>query len=226
MRRRALIYAALAVTVPLPALAVPGRGGPAELPQQSLSVAASLDSCGTAANSIVCKIDASWNDIAGATRYTASVARADGSVVNFGDVGAGSGSFWVPYAGDGTYTVTVSAHGTSPGEGEPKVVARDRSAASAEPPKAGIPAEPGPDAVGGELPAEERVDPGTEPDAPPCKEAEPEPVEPPTEDTAAAEEGDAPAALSGEAVDEPDASAELPEAVGCPAEPASGPSTG
>jgi hypothetical protein len=229
LRRRALIYAALALTIPLPALAVPGRGGPAPLPQQSLSVAVSLDSCGTAADSIVCKIDASWNQIAGADRYTASVTRADGSVVDFGDVGAGSASFWVPYVGNGTYSVSVSAYGTPPGEDEPEVIARDRSASpEAEQETAGA---PGPDAVGGPISSEEPVDPGTdpgtEPQEPACEEPEPEPVEPPP-----AEAGDPAADESAEALPEEtaealDLSAEVPESIECPAgEPAPGPATG
>lgn len=123
MRGRPVLYAALALAVPLPALALTG-GGSAEA---SLSVSASLDGCGTSSAAIVCRIDATWNEIPGAERYTASVTRADGSVVDFGDVGSGGSSFTVPYAGNGTYTVTVSAYGTPPGSDEPEVVARDTS---------------------------------------------------------------------------------------------------
>jgi hypothetical protein len=231
LRRRALIYAVLALTIPLPALAVPGRGGPAPLPQQSLSVAVALDSCGTAADSIVCKIDASWNQIAGADRYTASVTRADGSVVDFGDVGAGSASFWVPYVGNGTYSVSVSAYGTPPGENKPEVIARDRSASPES--EQETPGAPGPDAVGGPISSEEAVDPGTdpgaEPEEPACEEpeSEPEPVEPPP-----AEAGDPAADESAEALPEEtaealDETAEVPESIDCPAaEPAPGPATG
>ena len=129
MHRRALLYAALALAVPLPALAITAHGGgdagqPAPV---DLQVSASLDSCGTAADTIVCKIDASWNSVPGATRYTANVTRADGTVVDFGDIGGTSESFWVPYAGNGTYTVSVSAYGTPPGADEEELVARDRA---------------------------------------------------------------------------------------------------
>ena len=232
MRRRALIYAALALTVPLPALAVPGRGGPAELPPQSLSVAASLDTCGTAADTIVCKIDASWNQIAGANRYTASVTRADGSVVDFGEVGASSGSFWVPYVGNGTYTVSVSAYGTPPGEEKTEVVARDSASAGSGTSRASGLGEPGPDAVGGPAGAEDEPEaPGTEPDPQPepeepsCEE-EPEPSEPFDADETEDQAG-GPVALSERASAALDESAELPEAVDCPPEePEPGPATG
>jgi len=237
MRRRTLIYAALALMVPLPALAVPGRGGPAELPPQELIVTASLDTCGTAADSIVCKIDAAWNQIPGADRYTASVTRADGSVVDFGDVGAGSASFWVPYVGNGTYTVSVSAYGTPPGSEDDEVVARDSAAAGSQEGREEQTLEtPGPDATGGpaadEDPADPSGEPEPEPEEPTCEEPEPEPEpEPPVADPAAQPtEGDADAGaepLSAEASAELDASAELPESVDCPEDdPAAGPATG
>jgi hypothetical protein len=105
-RIRIAALAALALAVPLKAGAVDGEGA-------GLSVAASLDYCGVAQTSIVCKIDASWSDVEGAEYYTASVTLADGSVQDIGDLGdAGSTSLWVPYAGDGTYMVTISAWGT------------------------------------------------------------------------------------------------------------------
>ncbi len=229
MRRRTLIYAALALAVPLPALAVPGRGGPAELPPQRLIVGASLDSCGTAADTIVCKIDAAWNQIPGAERYTATVTRADGSVVDFGDVGAGSTSFWVPYVGNGTYTVSVSAYGTPPGAEKDEVVARDSADAGSgdEPQEQETLRTPRPDATRGGTTDSGPDGPGDEPEPPTCEEPEPSAPDPEKDPVAAEKDEPAPAALSEDASAALDASAELPEGVECPdADPAAGPATG
>lgn len=237
MRGRALIYAALALAVPLPALAISGDDT-AEAPPapETLTVSASLDSCGTATDTIVCKIDASWNEITGADRYTASVTRADGSVVDFGDVGAGGSSFWVPYVGNGTYTVTVSVYGTLPGSKKPERIARDSSAADEDAPQEQTLSTPGADATGvatDEDPDGTDPDPGTDPDEPTCEEPEPEPdPEPPAPvtpgDPDAPNTSDAAAApLSEKASAQLDTSAELPESVDCPdAEPPAGPATG
>jgi hypothetical protein len=123
-RRRTVIYAALALAVPLPAFALSGDDSSGST---SLSVTASLDQCGIAASSVVCKIDASWNTVAGAERYTASVTSPDGAVTDYGDVGGTSTSLWVPYVGNGTYTVTVSAWGTPPGADKSEVIAKQRA---------------------------------------------------------------------------------------------------
>lgn len=126
-RRRSLLYAALALAVPLPAFALGGAKDSGALPAAGrLGVAASLDGCGVLENSVVCRIDASFSPVAGASYYTASVTRADGSVVDYGTIGPGGGtSFWVPYAGDGTYSVQVSAYGTPPGAEKPELLAKD-----------------------------------------------------------------------------------------------------
>ena len=131
MKRRALICAALALVVPLPALALTGETASGGLPRAGqLGVSASLDSCGVLEASVVCKIDATFNAVDGATSYTASVTRADGSVVDYGEIsGGGATSFWVPYAGDGTYTVTISAYGSLDADSGPDLLARDRSSA-------------------------------------------------------------------------------------------------
>jgi hypothetical protein len=229
MRRRAIVYAVLALAVPLPALALTGQGGPAEpAGETSLSVSASLDTCGTAADTIVCKIDATWNEVAGADRYTATVTRADGSVVDFGDVGAGGSSFWVPYVGNGTYTVTVSAYGTPPGEENARVVARaSAKAGSKAGPGPGAPAPDAPGPAGGDVAAgdaSEAPAPGPtepEPEEPTCEvpSEPPAPEEPPaTEDPVAPGDGvdGEPSALSAEAESALSDSAELPESVACP----------
>jgi hypothetical protein len=218
VRRRALLYAALALAVPLPALAITG----AESDAASLEVSAGLDNCGLVADQIVCKIDATWSEIPGADRYSASVTRADGSVVDYGDVGAGSASFWVPYVGNGTYTVEVSAWGTPPGEDKARVLTKEVAAASddgevglkggdasAEPAE---PAEPAGDDPTGDA---ETDDPEDRPA--PCDETDEE--DPADEDDApAGGEGasttqgglaeDAAASLEGEG--------ELPDEVDCP----------
>jgi hypothetical protein len=114
-RRRWLLLALLALAIPLPALGLSGsrETTPAPAPV-ALAVSTSLDSCGIADSQVVCKLDVSFNAIPGATSYTASVTRADGSVVDYGGVGAGGGSLWVPYTGSGGYSVRISAYGTPP----------------------------------------------------------------------------------------------------------------
>ena len=225
--RRAILYAALALAVPLPALALTGEGGPPAPTQVSLTVSASLDSCGTAADTIVCKIDATWNEVPGAERYTASVSRADGSVVDFGEVGAGGSSFWVPYVGNGTYTVTVSAYGTPPGEERSRVVAKGSSSAGTEAERVsgGAPDAPGPNWTDlepdGSVPPEEPGpdDPAPEPEDPSCEEPAEPPVPEPTEPPAPVEPGatdEAGAALPAEAA--LSETAEVPESVECPPE--------
>ena len=129
-RRRTILLAALALAVPLPAFGL-GSGADDGPELQALSVEASLAGCGVAEAAILCEIDASWSSIEGADDYTVSVTRPDGSVFDVGSAGAGAGgtSIFVPYAGNGTYSVQVVAWGTAPGSEEPKVLARE----SAEP---------------------------------------------------------------------------------------------
>jgi hypothetical protein len=120
-RRRALILAALALAVPLPALALTGGSG------SGLSVSASLEGCGVGGGSISCGINASWSGVEGAEYYTASVTAPDGSVTDFGKVGGGGGTtLWVPYTGNGTYTVSVSAYGVDE-EGDREVLDTDEA---------------------------------------------------------------------------------------------------
>ena len=125
-RRRTVALAALALCVPIPAWALSG-GDPAPETAGTLGVSASLDSCGIAGSSVVCKIDASWNSIEGATSYSANVTSSDGSVVDYGDAGGSGTSFWVPYVGPGTYTVAVSAYGNPPGEDKRELITKDSS---------------------------------------------------------------------------------------------------
>lgn len=125
-RKRLLLLVALALAAPVPAFAVSlandGSGA------GSLAAQASLDSCGLFENQIVCKIDASYNEVAGATSYTASVSGPNGAVSDYGSVGAGGTSLWVPYAGNGTYTVEIQAWGTPPSvHSKPPLVASDKT---------------------------------------------------------------------------------------------------
>ncbi len=103
-----------ALVVPLQAVALDEGGG------AGLSASASLGVCGVAETGITCRIDVSWSGVEGAERYTASATLADGSVRDLGTVGIGSGggstSVWVPYVGDGTYSVTITAWGTEDGK--------------------------------------------------------------------------------------------------------------
>jgi hypothetical protein len=111
-RKRALLYAVLALAVPLPALAIETGSG-----TTSLGVEASLGGCGIGDAAITCRIDASFNRVADAEYYTASVTAPDGSVSDLGTVAAGGGEgrtsagLSVRYAGNGEYTVTITAWG-------------------------------------------------------------------------------------------------------------------
>jgi collagen type I alpha len=127
-RHRLLLYVALALLVPVPALAIGGLGGPGS-GSSSLDASASLDSCGLFENQIVCKIDASFSEVDGATSYTASVTAPNGAVSDYGSVGAGGASLWVPYVGNGTYSVEVQAWGTPPSskDKKPKLIATDKA---------------------------------------------------------------------------------------------------
>jgi hypothetical protein len=124
-----MLYAALALAIPLPALALTGDEG-----GSGLSVEASLEGCGVNGPRIVCEINTSFGSIEGADYYTASVTAPDGSVTDFGRVaGAGGGgtSLWVPYVGNGTYSVTVTAWGDER-TGGAEVIDRDGGSTSGE----------------------------------------------------------------------------------------------
>jgi hypothetical protein len=126
MKRRHLLYLLAALAVPLPASAVMSSDAPAA---PSLSVSVSLDSCGVASTTVVCKLDATFAPIEGARYYSAAVTGPDGSVVDYGDVPSGAASLWVPYVGNGTYTVTVSAWGEPTKYEKPKPIATDSASA-------------------------------------------------------------------------------------------------
>ena len=77
----------------------------------ALEVSTALDSCGTLADQVICKLDVSYNALPDAASYSAAVTRADGSVVDYGGVAPGGTSLWVPYVGSGNYSVRVTAYG-------------------------------------------------------------------------------------------------------------------
>ncbi len=130
MRRRIMGLALIALVVPFPALALDGGGTAPSYAPGTLTVSASLDSCGLGGSQIMCKIDAGWNSLEGAENYTVSVTSADGSVIDLGSTTGQGTSVWVPYVGSGTYSVSVTAWGTPPDEEEvdaPEVIARSTS---------------------------------------------------------------------------------------------------
>lgn len=185
-RRRTLLLALLAVAVPLPALAASDQGLNPVAEATTLSVSTSLDSCGLVGDQIVCQLSVSYNSIPGATSYSATVTRADGSVVDYGGVGAGGTSLWVPYVGSGTYSVRITAYGEPlEPDGEKPVISTEISGAKAdgkaETGKAevggagSLEAEAGPrDDGGGEIAEAD----GTVEATPSCSETPPAPVAP------------------------------------------------
>ena len=135
-RRRALLLALLALAAPLPALATSDQAlepmtaarGPVPL-----AVSTSLDSCGVLESQIICKLDVSYNALPNATGYSATVTRADGSVVDYGGVAPGGTSLWVPYVGAGGYSVRITAYGEPERpEGDKPVISTEVSRAKAE----------------------------------------------------------------------------------------------
>lgn len=131
---RRLLLVLLALSVPLPALALEGGSEPG-----GLEVQASLEECGIGDGSVVCKINATFSGVEGAEYYTASVTRADGSAQDYGRVaegeGGGSAGLWVSYVGAGDYTVTISAWGYND-QGKARVLERSHAKAEGDPERA------------------------------------------------------------------------------------------
>jgi hypothetical protein len=118
--RRAALYAALALAIPLPAFALTGEDA-GDAPA-GLDVSASLVGCGLAKSHIVCTIDATYGPVEGATSYSASVTAPNGAVTDYGAVEPGAAALTVPYAGNGTYSVRITAYGDPPGPAETGVI--------------------------------------------------------------------------------------------------------
>lgn len=110
MSRRWIIpLAALVLLTPVGAVAL-DRGA------SGLGVQASLQGCGVSGERILCHISASFDRVEGGEFYTASVTRPDSTVQDFGQVATGeegraTADLWIPYAGNGSYTVEITAWG-------------------------------------------------------------------------------------------------------------------
>ena len=111
----------LAACAALVAIAFPA---PAAAEPRGLSVSASLAGCHQAGNGTVCNLNVAFETIDGAGRYTARVTAPAGGVEDFGEVGSGSASLPVTYAGVGRYVVTISAWGNAAAGSK---IARDSS---------------------------------------------------------------------------------------------------
>lgn len=211
----------------LAALAVPLQAGAlneGEAPI-SMDVAATLDHCGVTDTGIVCKIDMTWSGIEEAASYTATVTGPGGVASEMGTVGTdpagGSTSLWVPYEGDGIYSVVITAWGEEDEEGNKPKLQTQEAETRAEPDRGG---EPGGDRPGEgtgqpaqpEQPANpEQPDPEPVPSEPePAPEPEPEPE--PAPEAPAEPEAETPAAPAPPAP----ASEPEPETSAAPAEPA------
>ncbi len=118
-----MLLTLLALAAPLPAMALNSDGSepPAAVSAPAaLSVSTALDNCGLVETQVVCKLNVSFEEIEGADSYSATVTRADGSVVDYGTVGDGGAALWVPYVGAGSYSVRISAFGPPPADGDGK----------------------------------------------------------------------------------------------------------
>lgn len=131
VRKRALLYAALALAVPLPAFAL-GGGGAARL-----DTAASLSGCGVQGSEMICTLAVSFNRLPHAEYYTARIAKPDGGTQEYGTVAEGEGDgrvtvdLAVAYAGAGGYTVSIAAWGRN-AKGDRKLIERSESEAGSE----------------------------------------------------------------------------------------------
>jgi hypothetical protein len=218
MRRLRIVGLAL-LALGVPAFAF---GGEQEASGEGLAVSASLNGCGLANETIVCRIDASWTAPEGSEYFTISVTRANGSVVDLGQSSGTSRSIFVPYVGPGTYSVQIAAWGVPPGEDEPQVLARESSMSTAGDeggtisalPETGTRSDTAPEAspadegpAGQQNPLPEP--PAPEPPAPPACDEEPPPEEAPEEPgdpaagAAVAEEAAVTVAAEAEAEDDP-----------------------
>ncbi len=130
IRRRIFGLALIALAVPFPALALDG-GGVRAPGSRTLTVSASLDSCGLAGHADHVQDRRGLEQRSRAPRTTPSASRAPTARSSTMGETTGQGtSVWVPYVGSGTYSVSVTAWGTPPGEeddGTPEVIARSSS---------------------------------------------------------------------------------------------------
>ena len=74
----------------------------------TITVSPTLTGCEGSGGSVSCHLSVSFGSVAGANHYTASVRGPDGVVHDLGTVSSPAG-ITVPFAGNGTYTVTINA---------------------------------------------------------------------------------------------------------------------
>ncbi|MGI8633420.1 MAG: hypothetical protein ACR2NA_12870 [Solirubrobacterales bacterium] len=127
-RRRAAMFAGVALAVPLPAFAGGGAGG--------LGASAILNGCSAGNAGIDCSVNVSYNRLADADSYTARVVKPDGSVQEFGTIGSsgagpGAATLSFAYSGRGTYRIIVSAWSTT--SETPEIVEEDDADAKPTP---------------------------------------------------------------------------------------------
>ena len=171
-----LLLVLAALVVPLQAGALNEGDAPI-----AMDVSATLEGCGVSDTGIVCEIGVSWSGVEGADSYSATVTGPGGAVSEMGTVGSGpeggSTSLWVPYAGDGIYSVTITAWGEEDEDGNKAKLHEeeaesqvspggDRDAREEEP----AATEPEPDQPAGQPAPEPKPEPAPEP------EPEPEPA--------------------------------------------------
>lgn len=91
----------LALAAPLPAFAISELAPTSEGQVAQLSVTTSLESCGVLETALVCTLNVSFEALPAATGYSASVTRADGSVIDAGAIS--------PAAARSTFPTSVPA---------------------------------------------------------------------------------------------------------------------
>lgn|GEM_PF-4021590 len=207
MSRRAILLAALALVTALPAAAIGLSGGP-----KSLAVSAALGDCGLVEQQIACRVDVSWDGVAGARSYSVTVTAPGGGVVGSAETSGTGASLWIPYSGAGDYEVIVTAWGEGEDGAEPEVIAQGSFGT-----EGGDRADPRDE---GDAPSPEpEAEPGLDEDSEPS-EPEPEPQETAPAQPAADDPADAPQCR---AVPEPgEAAAQAEPEADAAADPAAG----
>jgi hypothetical protein len=110
----ALALAALAAAGTLVARS-PDRGL-AAIGTENISVKASLDSCTQPSpeHGRTCQFAVAFDTVAGAKQYEAAITAPDGSHLLTAPAEPSGSAFSVPYVGDGTYGVHITAYGSAP----------------------------------------------------------------------------------------------------------------
>ena len=106
----AAIVAALAMVFAL-ALRSPATGVAAEGPA-GMAVTASLGSCSESVEGATCQFSVSFGALNDARTYTATISSPAGAELLTAPAEPSGSTFTVPYSGDGTYGVRVTAYGS------------------------------------------------------------------------------------------------------------------